>query len=46
MADPTTLLLLLLPLAAWIAYSSASTALLPSLALAAVVAAVALSGST
>lgn len=46
-ADPTALLILLVPPAVWAAYHAVSTGeILPALALAGVVAALALSGST
>lgn len=46
-ADPTALLILLIPLAAWTAsHALSSGEVLPALALAGVVAALALSGST
>lgn len=45
-ADPTTLVVLALPLAVWTAYLGLSGHPLPALALAGLVAALALSGST
>ena len=46
-ADPTTLLILLIPFGAWTATHAVSTGeVLPALALAGIVAALALSGST